>query len=151
VKNKSFIPILVLGCVLTLLLTACNVAGTASNPPLPTQVNPSPTPTFALATPYASQPAAGICAKFDGEIVTVTLNTDLTDPRCTKIRSDQKLNVVNNTLSTLRVSIGDFQKSMLPGETWSIDVPFGDYLAVGVHQLAVTPCCGAELWLEASK
>jgi hypothetical protein len=118
---------------------------------VPSQTGPTTTPTLVLATPYAQEPAAGICASFDGEIVMETLNTDIPDPRCAKVRSDQTLNVYNNTMSTLRVSIGSFQRSVLPGETWSILVPFGDYLAVGVHQLAVAPCCGAEIWLEATK
>lgn len=78
----------------------------------------------------------------------VTLNADMPDPRCTQVLSDQTLSVVNNTLGTLQVSISVFNHSMLPGETYNIDVPFGDYLAVGVHQLAVCPCCSAELWLK---
>jgi hypothetical protein len=130
------------------LLSACSATNGGEVQPTPNQSGPTSTPTLILATPYAQEPAAGICASFDGEIVTVTLNTDMPEPRCAEVRSDQTLRVVNNTLSTLGVSIGNFNHSLLPQDTWSIDVPFGHYLAVGVHQLSVTPCCGAELWLK---
>ena len=131
-----------------LLLSACTSAGTASNPPLLTQANVASTPTYALATPYATQPAAGICATFDSNTVTITINVDVPDPRCAKVRSDQSLTIVNATLSTIQVSIGSFSSSILPGADYSIKVPFGEYLAPGVHVISVTPYFGAELWLE---
>ena len=43
-----------------------------------------------LATPYAQEPAAGICASFEGEMVTVSLNPDIPDPRCAKVRRGSK-------------------------------------------------------------
>lgn len=104
-----------------------------------------------LATPYAQQPAAGICASFDGTVVTVTINTDVPDPRCTKVHPDQTLAVVNNTLNTLVVTIGRFTANVEPGEKTVFATRFGEYLAAGVHQLQVSPCCGAELWLETTK
>jgi hypothetical protein len=144
-------PILVLGAILALGLAACQRATVA-----PT--NPAPTPTIAiktqpntLATPYAQEPATGICASFEGEVVTVTLNPDIPDPRCSKVRLDQKLNVINRTQNTLEISIGSFTSSLEPGAETLFDTPFGEYLPPGVHQLLVSPCCGAELWLEGSK
>jgi hypothetical protein len=83
--------------------------------------------------------------------VTVTLNPDIPDPRCTKVRPDQTLTVVNETTITLTISLGNFKSSLEPRDIYSILVPFGDYLEVGVHQLTVSPCCGAELWLGESK
>jgi hypothetical protein len=105
----------------------------------------------ALATPYAQQPAAGICASFDSSIVTITINPDIPDPRCAKIKPDQTLAVVNNTQDPLLVTIGKYAASVEPGEKTMFATPFGEYLAPGVHQLQVSPCCGAELWLEATK
>jgi hypothetical protein len=81
-------------------------------------------------------------------MIVVTLNPDIPDPRCTKVRSDQKLTVINHTQNTLQISIGRFTASLEPGKESIIDTPFGEYLAPGVHQLQVSPCCGPELWLE---
>jgi type 1 fimbria pilin len=138
------------GLVILLIigLSGCKQNGSKS-------IAPAATPTIGataipqpLATPYALQPAAGICASFEGEMVTINLNIDISDPRCSKVTADQKLTVINQTLSTLQVSIGSFNSNLLPGGTYTVDVPFGDYLEEGVHQLQVSPCCSAELWLE---
>lgn len=141
-------PILVFGMILILGLVACKSAGAEPS-------SAAPTPTFAItvqshpmATPYAQEPAAGICASFEGEMVVVTLNPDIPDPRCSKVRQDQKLRVINKTQNTLEVSIGSFTASLEPGAETIFDTPFGEYLASGVHQLQVSPCCGPELWLE---
>ena len=131
-----------------MFLSACNASEMVTTPPSPTQVQA--TPTYVLATPYATQPAAGICASFDGQAVEITINVDSASPRCAKIRPDQTLTIVNSTLSTIQVSIGRFSSSILPGAQYSIDVPFGDYLAPGVHLVSVSPYYGAELWLEAN-
>ena len=140
--------ILLHGVTLTLALAAC----TSTVNELPTLAS-TPTPAITqegppLATPYAQEPAAGICASFWGGGVTVTINPDMPDPRCAKVRADQKLTVVNQTDSTLEISIGKFSTSIESGAQSIIETPFGEYLAPGVHQLQVSPCCGAELWLE---
>ncbi len=135
-----------LGILLILGLSACKQNGSksiAATPTISATAIPQP-----LATPYALQPAAGICASFEGEMVTINLNIDISDPRCSKVTADQKLTVINQTLTTLQVSIGSFNSNLLPGGAYTVDVPFGDYLAEGVHQLQVSPCCSAELWLE---
>jgi hypothetical protein len=149
--NRWVNPILVLGMILIAGLTACQRAGGE-----PTQAAPTPTIRITsqpntLATPYAQQLAAGICASFEGEMVKVTLNPDIPDPRCTKVRADQKLTVVYQTQDTLQISIGRFTASLGPGKETTFDTSFGEYLEAGVHQLQVSPCCGAELWLEESK
>jgi len=84
-------------------------------------------------------------------MVKVTLNPDMPDPRCSIVRPDQKLSVINKTQNTLEVSIGRFSASLEPGAEILFDTPFGEYLAPGVHQLLVLPCCGPELWLEDNK
>ncbi len=142
---------LLLIILLALLGTACNIGTTnptakpTSNTVLST-VNPN-----LLATPYAQQPAAGICASFEGEMVTVIINGDMPAPRCAKVRADQTLTVVNNTQNKLEVSLGRFDLTLQPGDQNTIDVPFGEYLEPGVHQLQVNPCCEAEIWLESSQ
>ncbi len=101
-----------------------------------------------LSTPYAQQPAAGICASPGGNVVTVTIYPDIPAPRCTIVRPDQKLQVINRTLADLQVSIGRFTSTIPAGGDHTFDVPFGKYLAPGVHQLQVLPCCGPEIWLQ---
>ena len=145
-KRNSMLSVLV--AVLLLPLVACvqTVAEFTPSPAAPT-VGETALP-HTLATPYAQEPAAGICASFEGDVVTITLNADIPDPRCAKVRPEQTLKVINNTVSPLTVSIGPFKSALLAANEFSIDVPFGDYLQPGVHQLQVSPCCGAEIWLE---
>lgn len=140
--------ILMIGMILITALTACQPARTEVYPVTPTPAPKATAQIHVLATPYAQQPAAGICASFEGGMVIVTLNPDVPDPRCTKVRADQKLTVINQTQNILQVTIGVFTASLEPGDKTTIDTPFGEYLALGVHQLQVSPCCGAELWLE---
>ncbi|OGO60535.1 MAG: hypothetical protein A2032_01395 [Chloroflexi bacterium RBG_19FT_COMBO_49_13] len=139
---------MLLGLTLILWLSGCNRTGAELPVATLTPIAKATTLAYPLATPYSQEPAAGICASFDGDTVTVSLNPDIPDPRCSKVRADQKLKVINLTLNTLQVSLGVFNNSLLPGGEYLIDVPFGDYLAAGVHQLQVSPCCSAELWLE---
>jgi hypothetical protein len=135
-------PIFLLLC-LAWLASACNLA-------------PKPEPTLetvpflapeVLATPAALSPAAGICGGFDGELVTITINPDMPNPRCAKIQPLQKLVVVNQRGETIQVRIGPFEETILPGGQQLFDLPFGEYLAPGVHGMIVSPCCGAELLL----
>ncbi len=136
--------------LLVLALAACGTSNSATRSPQGTYTAQAPTPTFALATPYAQQPAAGICASVDAGVVTITINVDAPSPRCARVLPDQTLTVVNKTLNTVQVSIGRFSSSILPGAAYTITVPFGDYLAPGVHQLTVTKYFSAELWLEST-
>lgn len=106
---------------------------------------------YPLATPYAQSPAAGICAQFEGVWVTVTINPDISDPRCAAIRPDQMLEVVNRREETLTVKIGYMEVELAPGESHKYEAAFGDYLAPGVHVIDVQPCCGAELVLTSGQ
>ena len=144
-------PILVLGMILISVVSACKSMGAVPTNEASTPTMTITAQTHSLATPYALQPAAGICASFAGEIVKVTLYADVPDPRCSKVRPDQKLSVINETQKRLVVSIGSFTASLEPGAETLFDTPFGEYLAPGVHQLLVSPCCGPEIWLESSK
>jgi hypothetical protein len=128
-------PIIMLGIIFALGLSACKSVGTK-----PAAATLAPTiamtaQSYSLATPYAQEPAAGICASVEGEMVVVRLNPDVPDPRCTKVRPDQKLTVINQTQNTLQVSIGSFKASLEPGAETIFDTPFSEYLAPGVHQL----------------
>ncbi len=139
--------ILLIGIILVIGVTACNGTGTGLSTATNTPVSTITPQAKALSTPFAQEPAAGICASFEGEVVTINLYPDIPDPRCSQVRPDQILTVSNQTQVTLEVSIGSFTDSLEPGASYTFDTQFGGYLAPGVHQLQVSPCCGAELWL----
>jgi hypothetical protein len=155
ITTKRTAHLLVIELLLSMIISSCRNA--LVTPTKPTQtftpqvVLSTVAPSRVKSTAYAQQPAAGICASFEGTVVTITINPDIPDPRCAKIKPEQTLTVVNNTHNTLQVSLSEFTTSVEPGDTTVIKSPFGDYLEPGVHQLQVTPCCGAELWLEATK
>jgi hypothetical protein len=146
IKHISLLVVLLL-----VSLAACTGTTVAPTVKDTTPISDATSISYALATPYAQQPAAGICASFDGRAVTVTINIDIPDPRCAIVKPEQTLTVLNNTQEALLVIIGRFSASLDPGEKAAFETPFGEYLAPGVHKLQVSPCCGAELWLEATK
>ena len=100
------------------------------------------------ATPYADSPAAGICAEFDGEIITMTINPDIPDPRCVIVEAGQRLQVVNNLGSEISASLANLTASIAPGGEYTFATTFGELLMPGVHHLVVTPCCGGSIWLK---
>lgn len=103
-------------------------------------------PQVDLATPVADQPAAGICASFDGEVITFEILPDIPSPRCAIARSDQHLVVINRTSEIITVSLGNYKFNVEPGESGTIDAAFGSYLSPGVHR--VTTTLSPELWLK---
>lgn len=150
--------ILIAQFIFVLLIAACTPVGDNLQPaPMETSTQTSPSatqtassqiPAQPLATPVSQQPAAGICARAEGDIVVITINPDVPDPRCVIIAPDQILKVVNNREEDIQVSLGVFNASIPKGEDSVAELPFGDYLAPGVHVIEVSPCCGASLWLQ---
>ncbi len=136
-------------CLLILLVGCSREAQTIESLPA-TQV-PTATATErppSRATPAASEIAAGICGEPEGEIAQVTIYPDIPDPRCLKVKPEQKLKVVNQTQSSLEIALGEFKAELAPGREVVWDLPLGEYLQPGVHYLQVIPCCGPEIWLE---
>ena len=111
---------------------------------------PSPPPLCTpVATPLPQLPAAGICMETAGQLVVITIYPDIPSPRCAVIRPDQILKLINGTQGSLHVSLVTLQADLAPGEEYTFDVPFGEYLpAPGVYSVQVLPCCGPELWLK---
>lgn len=147
---KMWIKIIVFWLGAVFLLGSCSPAPAVATPtippqPPPTQAAPAPLP---LATPYALQPASGICAAPQGDVLTFTLSADIPDPRCMAATAAQRLRVVNASGASLRVSIGPFTVTLAPGGDHLFDAPLGSYLLPGVHQVLVQPCCSPELWLK---
>ena len=130
-----------------LTLTSCNllssIGSSEPSPSLPTD------PPVQLATPVASQPAAGICGESEGTVVTMTINPDIPDPRCLVVYPDQKLRVINRKDETLGISLGQLSATLEPEAEHTFEQPFGKLLLPGVHFLGVSPCCGGEIWLKA--
>jgi hypothetical protein len=110
----------------------------------------APTTSRELATPIADSPAAGFCAEHEGSLVSVTINPDMPDPRCSLVSPDQYLRVVNMRGEMIKVSFVGNDVDIEPGGEHTFDQPFGNLLMPGVHHFAVSPCCGAELVLRAN-
>jgi hypothetical protein len=109
-----------------------------------------PTATIELATPVADSPAAGICAEHTGEFVSITINPDIPDPRCSFVRPEQYLRVVNMRGEMITVTFAQLEADIAPGEEHIFEESFGALLMPGVHRFDVLPCCGAELVLQAN-
>jgi hypothetical protein len=100
-----------------------------------------------LKPPDAASPAAGICARESNslDLVVVTFQIDnVPSPRCTRVLAHQYLSVKNNTNSEIKVRLAQFVLHIKPGDSQTIDVPFGDYLAPGVH---ILEGLGGAIWL----
>lgn len=76
--------------------------------------------------------AAGICAVFPGDIVALSINLDVPDPRCANVKGHQHLKVINTTDETQRITIGDKSFNIEPGGEHLIDEELSTFLQ---------PCC----------
>ena len=100
-------------------------------------------------------PAAGVCGRASGTVVTVRIEPDTPDPRCTSVASGQWLRVVNRTGDHGRhartitvVWVPGHPFKLGPGDARTFTEHFGTYLASGVHDLRVGPAYRAEIWLH---
>lgn len=103
------------------------------------------------------RPAAGICASPHQRVVTVVVNPDTPAPRCTYVRADQVLRVVNHTdafnqpARLVTVKFADRpQVTLTVGEAVLYSETFGAYLAPGAHDihLSVFSGGGAQVYLR---
>jgi len=103
-------------------------------------------------------PSAGVCARSVGSTVIIVINPDTSAPRCTFVRPDQQLKIVNASDSfgqpgqPIAVTLpGGLQRRIRVGGSILIDRPFGAYLAPGVHRMRISLYDGGgpELWLRA--
>jgi hypothetical protein len=110
-----------------------------------------------LVGPESLVPGAGACSRTAGPVVTVSVNPDVPDPRCTEVRPDQHLRVVNTSDrfgqhgKTITVRWPSFASRTLPvGSSTVYARPLGSYLARGVHDLRLSIYAGggAEIWLR---
>jgi len=143
---KIFLLRIVMLAIMSLgLLVGC------SDPTTPVIPIPSPTPQVIVvqATPYASAPAAGVCAgPVEGQIASIEIWPDMPDPRCLQLSPEQYLQVTNHTDTGIQYRLGHFSGELGVGETLMLEGQVGSYLAPGVHLFMVSSYSGPELWLK---
>ncbi len=159
--NKLILTV-ILTCLIALLLVACAISAPTPAPAAHLVATPTTQATApesaasatlapaapALATPYAAQPAAGICAEFPGDsVVSVEILPDMPSPRCLKVTADQRLKVTNHSGGQLSLKLGDQATSLQANADYTFEVTFGEMLVPGVHLLDAAPFFGPEIWL----
>jgi hypothetical protein len=93
-------------------------------------------------------PAAGICEPQEGRNIPLVITVDVPSPRCVRVRPDQLAEVINGTAAEVRFKLAWYEFILQPGETYTFDVPFGVFLAPGVHHLQLNGGGNApEIWL----
>jgi hypothetical protein len=115
----------------------------------PTSAPGTPSPT--LKPPDSDYPAAGICATAQGAFAVVVINPDTPSPRCQHIAADQRLRIINRSGRTSEVRLAHHALTLPPQAEGTIDQPFGDYLAPGVHTLIISTYAGgggSDLWFD---
>jgi len=95
--------------------------------------------TATLVPADSDGPVAGICAEAEGEWATVKITPDTPSPRCLRVTSEQRLKVINGTQAVVQIKLGEFALELQPGIEGTLEMPFGQYLAPGVHQMLVSP------------
>jgi hypothetical protein len=135
-------------------LFSCGIALAASRPtadvaPIYSSPPPSIAPSPTLKPADAAQPAAGVCAPAEGPVAVLQINPDVPFPRCQRVQPEQWLRLVNKADQPADVRLAGFELSLEPGEEATIDQPFGTYLELGVHLVAISIYAGnATLWLS---
>ena len=149
-ENHSLQRNILLWLGLTTVITVGLLVGCSDDT---TPVIPVPSPTLQVlavpATPYASSPAAGVCAgPAEGKIASIEIWPDMPTPRCLRLGSEQYLQVTNHTDINLQYRLAHFSGELEVGETVEFDQEVGGFLAPGVHLFMVSSYSGPELWLK---
>jgi hypothetical protein len=107
--------------------------------------------------PAVSQRPSGVCPAYPGRgrLVAVLLGNGHPRPRCTRVRADQRLLVINKTARPhhsvpITVTWPPFGRRTLTQSHGTVfRENFGSYLAPGVHPLRISPKRDgpAEIWL----
>ena len=145
-RIRSLIPI-----VVAVVLAGCGGAGQV----VATTVV-SPRPVNAVIPAYSQTPTAGICPLSRSSLITVYAGDGTPQPRCVRVRADQRLQVVNKASpsgpadKTVTVRWPPFgQRTLTPGSTIVFEQNFGSYLAPGDHIVGISKygSGGAEILL----
>jgi hypothetical protein len=126
-------------------ITPVPVASPTFSPDIPTQtIQPT------LYPADSEFPAAGICAEAQGEVIEVIISPQgPPDPRCYKVRPDQSLNFSNGTQREIDLQLAGYNIHLEIGESYLLDIPVGEFLAVGNHLIVISGGGGfaPEIWL----
>jgi hypothetical protein len=102
-------------------------------------------PTKSLISADSQTPATGTCIEVSSDqTVSVAIGLDnVPNPRCTKVTSNQKLNIINNSSNPIDITQASPKTSIQPGKSFEFPQTLGSFLAPGVHLIG-----GAEIWLQ---
>ena len=159
-RNRSGIEISK-GCYLALWVLCCTALSLAgcqrssiqggaegTRTAAPTEPGSATSTALPLATPYAVQPAAGICGEApELEVVEAQVWPDVPSPRCLRVLPDQRLRLVNRTPEAIRWKLGAFAGIIDTQSESILPQPLGQFLAPGVHILQTSPYSGPEIWV----
>jgi len=140
-------------CCTALSLAGCqrsSIQGAAegTRTAAPTEPGSATSTALPLATPYAAQPAAGICGEApELEVVEAQVWPDVPSPRCLRVLPDQRLRLVNRTPEAIRWKLGAFAGIIDTQSEAILPQPLGQFLAPGVHILQTSPYSGPEIWV----
>ncbi|HZD56830.1 MAG TPA: hypothetical protein VE136_08920 [Anaerolineales bacterium] len=141
----------IIGVILVLVMAGCQPA--PERPSTPAVAQPSATVAQLAATlkPADSDtPAAGICADSQYDPVSIVLGSGPDGMplggRCIAVNTTQRILLINQTGSQVNFQFAGFNIDLPVGGELLLDKPAGDYLATGVHHLAMGP----EVWVQAN-
>jgi hypothetical protein len=83
-------------------------------------------------------------------MVSIRLNIDVPNPRCTKISPDQKLTLINATDQKISLNYFSYQSQIPVGGSYTFPQAAGLFLAPGVHRITTSLYSGSgpEVWLQ---
>ncbi|MGA2910538.1 MAG: hypothetical protein ABSE04_01915 [Candidatus Microgenomates bacterium] len=95
-------------------------------------------------------PAASSCNSVQGDVISVTLNPDVPNPRCVIISANQKLTLVNGTSQLISLDYDSYVSKISPGSNYTFPVVASLFLAPGVHVIKTSLYSGSgpEVWLQ---
>jgi hypothetical protein len=102
--------------------------------------------------PDADAPAAPTCAFQPGDRVAFEILEGIPNPRCARALESQTVALSNATGERIGFDLGGGPVAVEPGTTWTVDHPVGEWLAPGVHRIAMPfyGGSGPELWVQDS-
>lgn len=105
-----------------------------------------------LRPPDADAPAAPTCAFQPGDRVAFEILDGIPNPRCARALPSQSFALSNATGERIGFDLGGGPVAIEPGTTWTVDQPVGEWLAPGVHRIAMAFYAGSgpELWVQDS-
>jgi hypothetical protein len=126
-------------------------ATSSSSAATATQASYSLPPGVKAAPEFVGPGAAGVCTTEKEPVVTVVLEGDVPNPRCTVIHGSQQLRVENHVTQTVHATLGPLAMVLPPGSSLTIKEKFDTFLRPGGHTMKadIYASSGTEFRLEA--